>query len=487
MSNDDDAKYQHPSYAANLTLWKKIRDVVEGEEAIKAAGKVYLPKVSDAQSDDEYKAYLERPAFYGATGRTVEGLLGAIFRKPPKIDVPKTCEGLLENADGAGAPIEVLIQRTAAEVLQVARFGLLVDMPDLTGARPDVRIVPYCAESIWDWRVENKTLVHLVLHEIHDKPDAEGYGHVITEQLLVLRLTDGFYTVERLEKRKEQQAGGGMAEKFVSLGAPIKPVVRGKPLKEIPFIFAAPTDLTPEVKKSPIADMVAVNLSHFKSSADYEHGAHFTALPTPWASGLDTDTGKNIALGPSTFLMLPDGAEAGMLEFTGSGLKMIAENLDRKERLLVLLGARLLEDTKQGVEAAETHRIRHSGENSILASIATVTGRAFKRALEIARDWMGTTGDVTCEVNKDFFDTTMSPQMMEALLKSWMSGAISHDTYLYNVKKGELLPDDVSEEDEKERINDGDMPPNLQHQEDALAIKALPKPGEKKDGEDDEK
>ena len=39
--------------------------------------------------------------------------------------------------------------------------------------------------------------------------------------------------------------------------------------------------------KFPLADIIVVNLDHYRLTADYKHGMHFTALPTAWVSGFD--------------------------------------------------------------------------------------------------------------------------------------------------------------------------------------------------------
>lgn len=472
---NDDAKYQHPEYVAALPIWRKIRDCVEGEEAVKVAGETYLPKVSDHQSPDEYNAYKDRAMFFNGTGRTVEGLLGAIFRKPTVVETPDSVKQLIDDADGAGTPIQVLVQRVAEDILKVARFGVLVDMPEVTGAKPETRLVTYCAESIWDWRVENKKLSLVVLHEKVDKPGENGLGHAITEQLLVLRLTANVYTSQRYERQKTKGPTGADEYKWVPLADELPTVVRGATLDYIPFTFFAASDLSIEIEKSKISDLVNTNLSHYRTCADYEHGAHFTALPTPVAIGADPDDKTAIGLGPTQFIKLPTGADAKMLEFSGKGLETLAKNMDRKENMMVLLGARLLEVDKAGVEAAETHRIRHSGENSILASIADVTGRGIKKALETAVQWAGASGgEVKVQVNKDFFDMPMSPQMLEALLKSWMAAGISKQTYLTALQRGEILPDGITPEEEMERIaEDLAVSPPLGHDH-----------GEDEDGDD---
>ena len=59
----------HADYNAKALEWSRARDVLSGEDAVKAAGKKYLPRL-DAQSDDEYAAYMARASFFGATART---------------------------------------------------------------------------------------------------------------------------------------------------------------------------------------------------------------------------------------------------------------------------------------------------------------------------------------------------------------------------------------------------------------------------------
>ena len=66
------ANSTHPDYDANATSWLRARDVIAGEDAVKAAGEKYLPKL-DSQSSDEYLAYKTRASFFNAAARTADG------------------------------------------------------------------------------------------------------------------------------------------------------------------------------------------------------------------------------------------------------------------------------------------------------------------------------------------------------------------------------------------------------------------------------
>ena len=71
----------HSDYEANAAAWQRAREVLAGEDAVKAANERYLPKL-EAQSATEYKAYRTRAAFFNATARTAEGFVGLLFRRP---------------------------------------------------------------------------------------------------------------------------------------------------------------------------------------------------------------------------------------------------------------------------------------------------------------------------------------------------------------------------------------------------------------------
>ena len=45
----------HPDYLEMLNAWSRARDVIAGEDAVKAAGEKYLLRL-DSQTDDEYVA-----------------------------------------------------------------------------------------------------------------------------------------------------------------------------------------------------------------------------------------------------------------------------------------------------------------------------------------------------------------------------------------------------------------------------------------------
>ena len=167
------------------------------------------------------------------------------------------------------------------------------------------------------------------------------------------------------------------------------PLRLGKPLPLIPFVFHGPRHSRPDVDRPPLRDIIAVNLDHYRLNADYKHGVHFTALPTAWVSGFDKSA--SLRIGSSTaWVSETAGATAGFLEFTGQGLTTFERAMDRDERLMAVLGSRLLEDQKRVGETAEAIQLRQSGENSVLSAIATSVSESLTQVLRWVFWWNST-------------------------------------------------------------------------------------------------
>src|SRR4051794_26288974 len=86
----------HPAHAASREAWSRVRNVLAGEDAVKAAAEVYLPRIH-SHSNDEYDAYKKRSIFFNATARTAEGYVGLIFRRPPNLTVPEDKSPLAQS------------------------------------------------------------------------------------------------------------------------------------------------------------------------------------------------------------------------------------------------------------------------------------------------------------------------------------------------------------------------------------------------------
>ncbi len=445
---------QNPQYIEMLPIWQKCRIAVLGDDWIKKSEllKKIIPPLSN-QPDDEYKAMVNRATFFNATGRTLDGILGMVFRKNVVANVPATIEPILNDvtlAKDSPVNLDDFCIEMLSERLTVGRVGYLIERPNsstqgMTVAQVQALnlrpyVAEYRAESILDWRfdrVNNAAQLVLVrLHEEVEQYEVDGVTRKDSvKQERRLLLIDGQY-VQQIYRDE------------VQFGDDIIPLMNGAPLNFIPFVC----DFS--ITKPPILDLANVNLSHFRTEVDREHGAHYTAIPTPMFAGFQFGESDAFRLGATGgYASQNPDAKWGFLEFEGAGLGTLKEIKEEKEKQLVILGAKFLDSEKSGVEAEGTVKIRRSGETSVLALHAMKCSRMAQRIIEIIRDWMGASGDVEIEINTDYTEAGLSAQDMLALFQVMQGGGISQQTFFYNLKHGEMYPEDTTFEDEQARIS----------------------------------
>jgi hypothetical protein len=475
----------HPDYDANLIAWQRARDVIAGEDAVKTAGVKYLPRL-DSQTDDEYTAYKARAAFFNATARIADGYVGRIFRREPTFKLPDASAGIgraldtfVADADLLGTPLTAFAKNVAHDVITVGRAGSLVDWEDLSEKR--AYAVMYETEQIINWhteRVNGRNVLTLVVLKEHGSnkqqttPNAEvlADGHQDdfrpehVEQIRVLKLVPGStpaadgsnswsYQVEIWQQQRGKTKRSKAEWVIVETRTPLR---LGKPLPLIPFVFHGPKHSLPKVDKLPLADVIAVNLDHYRLNADYKHGMHFTALPTAWVSGFDKTS--NLRIGSSTaWVAETPGATAGFLEFHGQGLSTFERAMTQDEQLMAVLGSRMLEEQKRVGETAASIELRQSGENSVLSAVSLSISDSLSHVLRWVYWWNSTEptpeaiGDKTVlmTLNSDFSLKGMASDEINAVVAAWKAGAISRDTMFDLFRMGDVLPVGRSNDEEK--------------------------------------
>lgn len=452
---DQTIKSTLPIYSEFLPVWQKCRDAIAGERKIKAMKEVYLPKPSGMDNED-YLSYITRAQFFNAAGRTLDGLAGMLNRKPALIVVPEGMEKYLDNVDGKGHTIQQFIDMVCKDVLTTNWGSVLVDMPQSSNAvsQADVEkqglyayMVYYKAEASTKWRWETEGRQQHLKYVILKEPtvvDAVGeFNTEVKDYYRVLKINDDGNYEQILYNEKYEPV------------LDIEPKSKQGVFKEIPFEFLS---VNSEPEEPLLADLVNVNLSHYRKSADYENGLHWTGVPTPYARGytpqtkFDPKTGEEIPedkikLGGTQFLCFPQGVEqVAFLEFSGSGLTQISNAMSDDKESMAILGARIIANQKKGVEAAETAKIHNAAENSVLASFANNMSQTFSKLLRIYLEW--TTGteipqdQVKVQINTDYDVATMSASELTALVSLWQSGGIAKSDLFKNLKEGEILDAD---------------------------------------------
>uniref|UniRef100_A0A6M3LGY1 DUF4055 domain-containing protein n=1 Tax=viral metagenome TaxID=1070528 RepID=A0A6M3LGY1_9ZZZZ len=445
---------RHAEYDARAAQWERCRDVLAGSDAVKAAGTRYLPRLS-GQDDPEYAAYQLRADWYGATDRTLTGLAGAIFRRDPQVVFPESDLGksLLKDLSWTGLSLTQMAYQACKDILGMGRCFLYVDHSLRPEGRPYVVRVE--AENVINWStaVKAERLEWVVIEESYEEfKGGDRYQVERKTQWRVLELSDPpgprVYNVAIYRKNENRVPG---ADEFVEVSRTM-PRRRGQTLDFIPGLFLGPNDLSAAVEKSPLLDLVDVNLSHYRTSADLEHGRHYVGLPTPWVAGFPHETKLRIGSNVAWVTDDPNG-KVGMLEFTGQGLGALEKALEHKEKLMAVLGARLLEEQKKGAEAAATVQLRQSSETATLMQIIQVLEDAFTRVLGWVAWWAGLASrpddpKISLTLNRDLVAKRATPEEIAALVQALQGGTMAFETVYANMEELELTREGVSAEDE---------------------------------------
>jgi hypothetical protein len=429
---------KHPIYEHHAPQWQRCRDAYMGDEAIKSRGTAYLPKPS-GMKDNEYKAYLTRALYYETVGRTIDGFVGAISRVDPVVNVPARLEPMVRNATLDGLTFAELSKLLCGENLLQGRGGLLVDWNEKTQ-------MPYLAfypvESITNWS-DDRVILQETVYEAD--PD-DKFKQIAIDQYRELSVEGGVY-VANIWRR-----GGSEIGSEFYIHETHTPSRRGVYLSKLPFVWLSTFGNSERVEAPPLLGLVNVSLSHFRNSADHEHGLHYSGLPTLVVTGA-SDQEQEIRVGSMSAIMLTDvNAKVYYAEFSGQGLKSIENALAAKERQMAVLGATAFDNGPNGVEAAETARIRTSGQTSLLMGVTTSVEATLQIAMSLAAWWAGAEGPVEITLNRDFSDIRLDGQTLTALVAAYQSGALSLSQFLHNLKQGQMLKPDTNIEAEVKAI-----------------------------------
>jgi hypothetical protein len=100
----------HPTYEKLKPIWQKCRDAIAGQYAVHERGQSYLPLLA-GQTPQDYLAYKMRATYFNASGRTLDGLVGMVFRKQSYSDYPDSFERIYKDIDLKDSTTELLSER----------------------------------------------------------------------------------------------------------------------------------------------------------------------------------------------------------------------------------------------------------------------------------------------------------------------------------------------------------------------------------------
>jgi pimeloyl-ACP methyl ester carboxylesterase len=439
----------------------KARALMAGTAGMRAAGKTLLPQFP-SEGEEAYQARLQLSWLFNGYRKAVRDYSGKVFSAPIALgdETPEVMLEWLENADLQGNDLSTFARRVFEDGIGGPGISyVMVDAPMRGEAvtREQARsenLRPYLvhlrAEDILGWKTEviNNvvTLSQVRIHElVADEDPRDEFAQVEVEQIRVLDRTPQGVTVRIFRRQRSDNE-----EKWIEV-----PDLAA--MSQIPEITIAPfyANRTGFFTGAPMLDDLAdVNIAHWQSQSDQRNILHAARVPILFAAGRQEDDSP-IEISASKAVVSSDpSARLEWVEHSGAAIGAGRQDLKDLEFQMEAHGLQLLV-ARPGGQSATGEVLDAEKETSTLA----MTADQLKDCLEMALIWMaryGGLGDVSPEVivNKDFGVRRLNVNEANALLSAVNTGNLSRETYIRALVESRMIPEDVTPEDEAERIAD---------------------------------
>lgn len=408
------------------------RDLMGGTDKFRERSTVYLPKApgEDAQN---YAVRLRRSVLHNYFRRTVEGLVGLIFRKDPVLgdDVPPAIRGESghwENIDNAGTHGDVFAADLAQDALIAGHAAILVEFPatggvqsaadelPAKGKRATAKIRPYWIpirkENILSWRTtveDGRTvLTQVVLKECTMVPDGE-FGEKMQTRYRVLYRDDAGVVGFRLLAITENKV-------VVTVDEGTYPTQEEIPIAEV--VTSGRRSLFES--DPPLKDVADLNVAHYQQWSDYATSIHKTCVPIFVTTGMDprTDPDGNpidLVLGPNSGIDIPNPeGDAKYVSHDGAALGSCEKALENLKSDIGSLGLAMLAPQKRAAETAEAKRMDKASSDSALSKTARGLQDGIERALQFHANYLRLSDGGSIQINRDFEGLLMDAPVMAA-------------------------------------------------------------------------
>jgi hypothetical protein len=367
-----------------------------------------------------------------------------VFANAPDVELAAN-NPLLTDADLQETPLVEFVEQIFAEVLLVARYGVLLDTPpqvaegatvadvERMGLRPYA--AGYKAEDITDWRDERiNGRVRATYYKLRERVRrGDGYDYDYRE----LVLKDGAY--KQIYSTRDKADG-----EYTQVE--ITPLKGNKPLAAIPFYLYSPRGGRREIEAMPLADLIDLMHEYYQWSVEFANACFAVGIPTAAFFGFTDDEVEGITLGGLNGIhSTNENADAKYLELTGQGLDALAARGVSILTNIAKFGGRMLTQDKAAAEAATTVRIRASAESATLADMARACSRITTQWLNLANEWGFGGGKASFALGTDYMDYAPDAQVLTALSGMVKANQMAIADFVAYQKRVNLIADDRTE------------------------------------------
>jgi hypothetical protein len=431
-------------------IWMMTEDLMGGTRAMRAAGQRYLPK-EKAESQEAYTNRTKRSFLFNGFRKTVRSLAAKPFRKPITVgdDVPDDVAGLMDNVDNMGNALSVFAPALMQTFMQYGAAHILVDMPALPEGSTQATVRAAGARPYWiavsplqliGWRHSigpdgSTQLDQIRILETVTEPSGD-FGDVTYDQVRVISRED--WQIYR-RKKTENAEGWTLHQQGPN------------PLKIVPLASAVWGDANDVmVGEVPLEDLAWLNVEHWQSSSDQRHILHVARVPILHWSGAPMEDDGNIEIGPNRIVRSPDASsKLEYVEHTGAAIQSGRQDIEDIEQRMALMGLELI--TRRSGDATATEAsIDEARADSQLGLMVEKVSDLIENAMGFTMLYLGGRFEDggSISIFNEFSILANSAEMARLLLEMRKGNEISRQTFLDEVRRRGILPDDFDAEAE---------------------------------------
>jgi hypothetical protein len=464
-------------YLAMSSYWRMVETILDGAEAMRLAGKLYLPQFPN--EDGKNYEYRRRNAKFTNIFRDlVEGLAAKPFAK--QIDLvdksaPESIKTFIEDVDGAGNHLHVFSGDVFFNGIASAVDWILVDHTAVPagisasderkmGARPYwVRIPATRMKWVESAMIAGKEqFVYAAIHE--PTTVREGFEEKTIDLMRLLirdKLEDGSYGPARYEIWQATTAKVGNKTASANWVKTEEGTISIGVIALVPFMTGRRKEGTWQILP-PMKDAAFLQIEHYQQETNLKSAKELTAFPMLAGNGITPEIGEDgkpiiAPIGPATVLYAPanaDGGQHGEWKFIEPGaasLKFLAEEVDQTEQQLRELGRQPLTAQTGNLTVVTTTFAAAKG-NSAVQAWALNLKDALEQALKFTCLWLKEQKEPEVTVYTDFDVETDSVEAMKIVLDMRKESLISRSAAISEAKRRNILSPEYDDEADMDLI-----------------------------------
>lgn len=471
-------------YLAMHPYWRMANTLLNGTDAVRAAGEAYLPKFPN-ETEDDYDYRRSNAKFTNIFGDICDDLAAKPFAEPLTIKDGTASERIVaicEDIDGRGNNLHVFAGNAFYRGIAFAVDWVLVEFTraaprldgrplsladeERQGLRPYWVSIPATSMlAVYTATIRGKEeFVHARMRETITRRD--GFDEVSVTRIRVLNrepVQNEFgqvvdyqpATFQIWEQETKSGAWSMVDDGPISIGViPLVAYVTGRREN-------GSWRMIPPMKRA--ADL---QIEHFQQETALKSIKELTAFPMLAGCGVTPDVQGGqvvpVPVGPRAVLYAPPSGENGshgewkFIEPTSESLRFLADDVKNTEQQLRELGRQPLTAQTGNLTVVTTAFAAQKG-NSAIQAWALNLKDALEQALMFTALWLGDPSKPAVSIYTDFAIEMADDKGPDFLLKMRETGDLSRETLWSEARRRNILSSEFKGDDEVARL-EGELP-----------------------------